>query len=157
MNFLSFLYFLLHLVFFPSRLWLESSLSRNTVRDDSCYRYARLITCQLMADISASQRGSLTFFFLLLLLFLLLVGWNRDHPAVLSKNLALLKKKNGKKKIWNLNDKVEGEAFLNFYPGGQVGSFFCFFFLFPFPVAVGLCLRWREWCAGRKSSWRDWN
>lgn len=32
------------------------------IRDDSCYRYAGLITCQLIADILAGQRGSLTFF-----------------------------------------------------------------------------------------------
>lgn len=32
------------------------------IRGDSCYRYAGLITCQLIADIWAGQRGSLTFF-----------------------------------------------------------------------------------------------
>lgn len=32
------------------------------IRGDSCYRYAGLIACQLIADILAAQRGSLTFF-----------------------------------------------------------------------------------------------
>lgn len=43
-----------------SCFWFPSKLPE--IRDDSCCRYAGLITCQLMAGISARRRRSLTFF-----------------------------------------------------------------------------------------------